>query len=367
MATRADIDMMKRALELAARARGRTSPNPMVGAVVVKDGVVVGEGWHHAAGEDHAEVVAVAAADDAARGACLYVTLEPCCHKGRTGPCTDVIVAAGISKVVYAVDDPNPRVSGGGARQLREAGLEVEGGVLGLDAAALNEIFFGYQRNKRPWVVVKTAQTLDGRIATRTGDSQWISGPDARGLAHRLRAEVDAVVVGMGTVLVDDPALTVRHVEGDNPLRIILTTSLDLPPECQLLQNNDDGKTIIATSREKAAEAGRLGLLRRVAVWGLDTGEDGWVDPAGLLKKADEEGVQSLLIEGGGAVVTSFLRSGLVDKWVQITAPKIIGDGIDAVGDLNIRDLGAAIRFTEARFEALGDDMVFTGYTRRDG
>lgn len=367
VAAPSDISMMKQALELAERARGRTSPNPMVGAVLVKGGTVVGEGWHRAAGKDHAEIEAIKAAGEAARGSCLYVTLEPCCHTGRTGPCTEAILEAGVSRVVYAVDDINPRVSGGGAMRLRQAGLEVKGGVLESEARDLNEIFFGYHRNKRPWVVVKTAQTLDGCIATRSGDSQWISGPDARGLAHRLRAEVDAVVVGMGTVITDNPALTVRHVEGENPVRIILTTSLDFPEKCQVLTNNDDSKTVVATTRDKVSEVGRRGLLSGVAVWGFATAEDGWVDPAGLLEKADEEGLQSLLIEGGGAVVTSFLRRGLVDKWVQIIAPKIVGGGVDAVGDLKIRALSDAIRFDRKRFEALGDDMVFTGYPRRDG
>jgi diaminohydroxyphosphoribosylaminopyrimidine deaminase/5-amino-6-(5-phosphoribosylamino)uracil reductase len=265
---------------------------------------------------------------------------------------------------VYAVDDPNPLVAGGGARILTDAGVEVASGVLADEAELLNEAFFGVHRNGRPWVVAKIAQTLDGRIATRTGDSQWISGVEARTLAHRLRADADAVIVGMGTVLADDPALTVRHVDGDDPYRIVVTTSLDLPGEAGVVANNDDRKTIVATSGEVAAEMVRRGMLRGVSLWEVRTGGDGWVDPGALVEKAGEAGMQSLLLEGGSALLTSFLRAGVVDKYVQITAPKIIGKGLSGVGDLGIRTLGDAVLFDRARFETLGDDVVFTGYPR---
>ncbi len=216
---------MKMALALAWKGQGKTSPNPMVGAVVVKSGEVVGRGYHHKAGQAHAEVLALRNAAERARGATLYVNLEPCCHFGRTRPCTDAIIEAGIKRVVYSIKDPNPVVNGCGARKLRAAGMEVTSGVGEKEATHLNEIYLKFISTGCPFVILKTAQSLDGRIATITGDSKWISGPEALKFAHRLRAECDAVAIGAGTVKADNPQLTVRLVKGRNPYRIIIVTA----------------------------------------------------------------------------------------------------------------------------------------------
>ena len=358
---------MQRALELAARARGHTSPNPMVGAVVVKRGKIVGEGYHHAAGQDHAEIIALREAGNEARSATIYVTLEPCCHTGRTGPCTEAIQKARIKRVVYAVDDPDARVNCRGGACLRRGGIDVTRGIMKQEAMDLNEVYFGYHRNQRPWVVMKSAQTLDGRIATLNGDSQWISGPPALKLAHQMRAEADAVVVGMGTVRADNPALTVRKVDGPNPYRIVLTNSLRFPRDCQLLDGNSDYRTIIATSDETAERLAHSKRGSGLIIWNLKADRDGRLSLRDLVRKADWFGLRSLLIEGGATLATSFLKAGLVDKYVQVTAPMIIGKGIDAVGELKIRRLARALRFERARFEHLGQDSLFVGYVRRDG
>lgn len=360
-----DIKHMRRALELAARGRGTTSPNPMVGAVVVKGRQVVGEGYHRAAGLAHAEIVALRKAGTKARGATIYVTLEPCCHTGRTGPCTEAIMKAGIRRVVYAVDDPDSRVNCSGGCCLRKDGLEIVKGVLRKEATRLNEMYFGYHRLGRPYVTLKMAQTLDGRIATRTGDSQWISGPLALKVAHQLRTEVDAVVVGMGTVLADNPALTVRKSKGANPYRIVLTNSIKFPRRCQLLDDNPDYKTVVATGADSAGRLSRRKRGRGVIIWDIKTDRQGHLRLDDFLRKADAFGLRSILVEGGATLATSFFKAGLVDKYMQVTAPKIIGRGIAAVGDLKIRKLQNAIQLVECSFENLGDDCLFTGYVRR--
>jgi diaminohydroxyphosphoribosylaminopyrimidine deaminase/5-amino-6-(5-phosphoribosylamino)uracil reductase len=338
----------------------------MVGAVIVKQGRVVGEGYHRAAGLDHAEVVALRRAGDKARGATIYVTLEPCCHTGRTGPCTEAIMAAGIRRVVYAVDDPDGRVNCCGGKCLRLGGLEIVKGILREEALRLNEVYFGYHRLGRPYVTLKMALTLDGRIATRTGDSQWISGPEALKVAHQLRAEADAVVVGRGTVAADNPALTVRMAKGTNPYRIVLTSSIRFPRQCQLLDDNDDYRTIVATSNESAQRLARRKRGRGVIIWNVKTDRKGHLRLDDFLAKAGAFGFRSILVEGGATLATSFLNAGLVDKYIQVVAPKIIGRGIEAVGDLKIRKLANAIQLVDGTFENLGADCLFTGYVRRD-
>lgn len=357
-----DIKYMKRALALAARARGRTRPNPMVGAIVVRGGRVVGEGYHHAAGQPHAEVMALRQAGDKAHGATIYVTLEPCCHTGRTGPCTEEIRQAGIARVVYAVNDPDPRVNCRGGQCLTDAAIEVESGVLEEEARCLNEAYFGYHANRRPWVVLKMAQTLDGRIATSTGDSQWISGEASLRLAHRLRTEADAVVIGMGTVRKDNPSLTVRHVRGSNPYRIVLTSSVRFPRKCKLLHDNSDYKTIVAATRDAADQLARSKQGRNIIIWKLKTNRQGSVDTKDLLRQADQFGIRSLLLEGGSALATTFLKRRLVDKVVLVTAPMILGHGTDSVGDLRIRKLAKSISFRNYSFGRCNGDSVFTGY-----
>jgi len=357
---------MRRALALAEKGRGQTSPNPMVGAVIVKRGKIVSEGYHRCVGGDHAERVAIKKAGLKAKGATLYVSLEPCCHIGRTGPCTDAIIQAGIRKVVFSVRDPNPRVNGKGARILRSAGVTVETGLLKKEARLLNENYFGYHKNKRPFVILKTAQTLDGRIATVTGDSKWISGHESLKMVHQLRAEVDAVVIGMGTVRKDNPALTVRLVKGKNPYRIVMSQSLNFPRQCRLLDNNGDRKTIIATTPEAVerfsrTKRGSKGLI----YWNLRIDSNGLLDPHDFITKATEFGFQSLLIEGGSSIATSFLKAGLVDKYIVVIAPLVLGSGVSAIGEMHTRNINDAVSFDCYSFQRSGTDNVFVGYPKR--
>jgi diaminohydroxyphosphoribosylaminopyrimidine deaminase/5-amino-6-(5-phosphoribosylamino)uracil reductase len=365
MAEKADERFMQRALALAGRGNGKTSPNPMVGAVLVKGGRIIAEGFHSGAGRDHAEIVVLKKAGARARGATLYVNLEPCCHTGRTGPCTEAIIEAGVKRVVFAVKDPDRRVNGRGAARLRWAGVKVTSGVLRSQAALLNEKYLACQVNQRPFVILKMAQTLDGRIATAAGDSKWISEPASLKLAHQLRAEVDGVVVGMGTLRADNPSLTVRLVRGDDPYRIVLSGSLKFPRDCRLLKDNRDGRTIIASTASAIDRFLRRRRYGNMMYWEVAPGRNGFLDPVDFLKKAKGFGLQSLLIEGGGRVATSFLKAGLVDKYVAIIAPKLLGAGIDAVGDLDIRRLSKAVRMTRTTLGASGADIVLTGYPRK--
>ena len=356
---------MQRALELAARARGKTSPNPMVGAVIVKNNRIVAEGYHRRAGEDHAEVVALKRAGSRASGATLYVNLEPCCHTGNTGPCTRAIAESGVKCVVMAIRDPDPRVAGKGAACLRRAGVSVCSGVLGREATRLNEQYIGFHRNRRPFIILKLAQTLDGRIAAATGDSRWISGAASLRHAHRLRSEVDAVVVGLGTVKADNPQLTVRLVKGDNPYRIIVSRSLAFPHVCRLLDDNTDQRTIVASTEEAIRRFSRRQSVPRLTYWTIRKGKDGLLNLLDLVREAGAFGLQSLLVEGGAALATSFIRAGLVDKYIFVTAPKLMGEGVSTLGDLSVRKLTDAIEFDDGTFTPCGSDMIFTGYARK--
>lgn len=364
MADMTDITYMQRALDLAEKGRGTTRPNPLVGAVIVKDNRIVGEGYHEKAGSPHAEIAALTDAGNSVRGADLYVTLEPCCHTGRTGPCTDEIVKAGIKRVVFAVRDTDPRVMGRGEQRLRDADIDVTSGVLEHEALRQNDIFFHYTQHKTPFVIVKSAQTLDGRIATCTGDSKWISGEAARTIAHRLRAEVDAVVVGGATVRSDDPALTVRHLPGDDPHRIVVSSSLELPSDAALL-NNDDGKTILA-SGERSIERFRQRHANtdHLTFWPLKT-ENDQLSLSDLIAHMTEAKMHAVLVEGGSMLLTGFVRQRLAHKYVQFIAPKLVGSGVNGIGDLGIASIGEAVSFVEPRFETVGEDMMFTGYLKK--
>jgi diaminohydroxyphosphoribosylaminopyrimidine deaminase/5-amino-6-(5-phosphoribosylamino)uracil reductase len=351
---------MQLALRLAEKGKGLTSPNPMVGAVVVKEGRIIGRGYHKRAGMPHAEIMALREAKKAARGATLYVNLEPCCHYGRTDPCTDAIIKAGIREVVYAIKDPNPKVNGKGAAALKKAGLKVSGGLYQMQAARLNEAYTKYIATGRPFVILKTAQSLDGRIATLTGDSKWISGLDGRQFAHRLRAEADAVMVGAGTVRADNPRLTVRLAKGRNPYRIVLSRHADFPGSINLFKHNKDAKTILATSEKSAGQI----KVKNLIVWSIKEDRFG-LSLDDLLEKAGRFGITSLLVEGGGRLATSLIRKDLVDKQYLLIAPFIIGRGTDGVGELNIRKLTRAVRFGEWVFKPCGTDILFTGYPAR--
>jgi diaminohydroxyphosphoribosylaminopyrimidine deaminase/5-amino-6-(5-phosphoribosylamino)uracil reductase len=352
---------MARAVALAERALGRTSPNPAVGAVVVKHGRVVGEGYTRPAGGPHAEVIALRQAGPAAAGATLYVTLEPCAHHGRTPPCADAVVAARLARVVVALRDPNPLVRGRGLRTLRRAGIAVTTGVLAGEAGAVSAWFRHYIVRRRPFVLLKLAASLDGRIATARGESRWISGPEARRFVHELRSRVDAVLVGSGTVLADDPALTARVRGGRDPLRVVVDARLRTPPGARLLRQRSDARTLIATtrtaSRPRAARLARAGAeIVRVA------SRRGTVALPALLEVLAARGVVSVLIEGGGDVAASALRDRLVDRLLLVSAPTVVGgDGRAMLGAMGLRRLARAPRLVDERITRLGADLLREG------
>ncbi len=360
-----DEAFMRRALELAARARGKTSPNPLVGAVVVKDGAVVGEGYHRKAGEPHAEVHALEQAGSRARGATLYVNLEPCCHFGRTPPCTEAIIRAGIARVVAATLDPNPLVSGKGVARLREAGISVEVGVLEKEARRLNEVFFKYITTRLPFVTLKAALSLDGKIATAAGESKWITGEEARRFVHELRAQHDAVMVGIGTVLADDPSLTVRLVETERqPRRIVVDSRLRIPLESQLVRTAREVPTIVAAVAGLAPPEKKDALAARgVAVWELP-GDQGRVDLGALAAALGRAEVTSVLLEGGATLNAAALAAKLVDKLVFFFAPLLIGgrDAPGPVGGEGVPRLEEAVKVAELEWRQVGRDLLVMGY-----
>lgn len=327
------IDPMARAFELAARALGRTAPNPPVGAVVVRDGAIVGEGHHLAAGRPHAEAIALAAAGRHARGATLYVSLEPCAHQGRTPPCAEAIIAAGVAEVRYAVDDPDPRVSGRGASTLEAAGVRVVAGERRTEGSELLRGYLTRQRAGRPWVTAKYAMSLDGKTATRTGDSRWISGEASRRYAHALRDRADAIVVGIGTVLADDPSLTVRPApsDGRQPGRVVIDSRLRLPLDAALAGPAlAPGTTVAYVEGQDPGDPGRVSraaLLRerRLELLPLPADPSGRVDLPALLSELGRRGMNEVLVEGGGELLAGLLEAGLIDEVEACVAPVLVG------------------------------------------
>jgi len=360
-----DRRFMSLALKLAQRGAGYTSPNPMVGAVVVKEGRIVGRGYHRRYGGPHAEVEALSQAGADARGATLYVTLEPCNHQGKTPPCTQAVLAAGIARVVIANADPNPTVTGGGAEFLRSQGLQVEAGLLAEAGAKLNEAFFQAITTGRPWVIVKAAASLDGKIATHTNESQWITGPWARAWVHRLRHRVDAILVGVETILADDPQLTTRLPRGRglDPIRIVLDSRLRLPLTAQVLHLQSAAPTWIACT--EAAPLEKREALQALGTECLVLPErDGRVDLTALLTLLGRRRVQSLLVEGGATVHGAFFEAGLINKFHLFLAPKLIG-GREAPGILGgrgIARLAQAPRVRDLTIRRLGPDLLISGY-----
>ena len=352
MGSEVETAAMRRAIVLAARGDATTKPNPNVGCVVLAaDGTsVVGEGWHERVGGPHAEVSALRAAGQRARGGTVVVTLEPCNHAGRTGPCTDALLAAGVARVVYAVADPNPLASGGAAR-LRAAGVDVEGGLLAAEAEAGNERWLTAVRLGRPYTVWKYAATLDGRVAAADGSSRWITGGPARAEVHRLRASCDVVVVGVGTVLADDPHLTARDPDGqllaEQPLRVVVDTEGRTPRGARVLDGA--APTWVAT----AAELGR--------------GPDGRVDLRALAGALHERDRQFALLEGGPTLAAAYLRAGLVDRVVAYLAPVLLGAGPAALGDIGVASIGAALRLRVDEVAQVGADVRVTARPVREG
>jgi len=363
-----DETIMKLALDLAERGAGFTSPNPMVGAVLVKDGRIVGQGYHHTAGKDHAEVNAIDDAGPLAKGAVLYVTLEPCNHVGRTPACTEKILAAGISEVVVAMRDPNPDVAGGGSDYLQQRGIPVRTGVCEAEARKLNEYFIKHITTKRPFVTVKCAATLDGRIATRTGDSKWVTGAAARGFVHRLRHGVDAIMVGIHTIRRDDPRLTTR-IDGENgkdPVRVILDTRLSIPEDAKVLRLQSDSATILVVAAPESDDRKKKKVrLEKKGVRILEAQlKAGRIDLDKLMDRLGGDGIASLLIEGGGEVIASALAAGIVDKVFFFYAPKILGgdDGVPICRGKGPERMDRCIRVRDMEIRRFESDVLIEGY-----
>ena len=359
------MDYMSRAVELAREALGRSSPNPPVGAVIVRDGRIVGEGSTMPRGQDHAEVVALRQAGDDARGAALYTTLEPCCHFGRTPPCTRAIVQAGIAEVHAALIDPNPLVNGAGMAELRAAGVQSHLEECD-EASEVAEAYVRYVTTGLPYVIAKFAMSVDGKIASVSGDSKWITSEEARCHARVLRGKVDAVVVGIETALSDDPRLTARDMDGNNidrqPLRVIIDSSGRTPPDCQLFR--EPGPVMVAVAN--APEERTAGLCAAGAQVVPVPSEDGTVDLQALLSALGEREITSVMVEGGGRLVGSLFDLGLIDKVIAYIAPVVLGgrESPTPVAGAGAATMEEAMRLMRTRVEVIGEDVVMTGYVR---
>lgn len=357
-------EFMRAALKLARKGLGRTSPNPSVGAVIVRNGRVVSSGWHRKAGLPHAEIEALSGATGVLKDAVLYVTLEPCCHHGRTPPCTEALKRSGIGKVVIGALDPNPQVSGKGAGALRRAGIEVVSGVLEEECMAVNEAYRSYIRRRTPFVTLKLASSLDGRIATSTGESRWITGPPARKRVHSLRSLSDAVMVGKRTVERDDPELSVRLARGKDPVRVVLDSALLTPASARVYGGVKDGKARLVFFVTSRASSSRVKKARengaeviRVAAFGKG------VSVRSVLRELGKREITSVLVEGGGELAASLIGAGLVDKYVLFYGPVIIGgDGKPSVASIGVKGLGKAPRLERVVARALGNGVVVEGY-----
>lgn len=366
---------MRRCLELASRGAGHVSPNPLVGAVLVVNGEVIGEGWHGAYGGPHAEAWAIRDAQqrhpsEVLQSATLYVNLEPCSHHGKTPPCADLVIASTIPRVVVGMQDPNPEVGGRGLARLRNAGVEVEVGILEDECFRLNEAFVHHIGTGKPLVVLKVAQTLDGQVATSTGDSRWISGMEARTLVHRWRTELDGVMVGRGTAEADDPSLTVRHVAGRQPIRIVLDAAGTLPPGLKLFADEHAAQTLVAVGPNASPPYAEDLLRRGGRILTVDTDPVGRIDLRSLLRRLGQEGgpdgrkMNSVMVEAGRALATSFFREDLVDRYYLFIAPKLVGQGVSSLDDLEIRRMADALEFADTSWEQVGRDLLFRGYRR---
>jgi len=350
-------DYMLRALRLAARGRGRVEPNPMVGAVIVKAGRIVGEGYHRAFGGPHAEIHALRKAGREARGATMFVTLEPCSHYGKTPPCADAIIEAGIARVVAAMRDPSRKVSGRGIAKLRSAGIEVTVGVCGKEARELNAPYLKWVGAGLPFVTVKWAMTLDGRTATKSGDSRWISSKASRTLVHTMRAQTNTVMVGVGTVLADDPELTVRRARGANPLRVVVDSRGRTPPGAKLVLTARETPTLVATTR-RASSAWAERLERCGVEVARLPSKGGRVDLNALLRLLAEEGVTTLLAEGGATLSGALIKAGLADRIAAFVAPRLCLDGLPALLAAGPAKMAGALKLKNSSFRRIGDDLL---------
>lgn len=351
---------MRLALEEAAKGLGRTSPNPVVGAVLVKGGRIIARGYHRRAGTAHAEVVALQAAGSKARGADIYTTLEPCDHYGRTPPCSQALVDAGVRRVITASSDPNPKVNGKGLARLRRAGVEVLTGVLKDEADQLNRPFFKAMRTGLPYVSLKAAVTLDGKLATATGDSRWVTGEPARAWVHRLRNQVDVILVGATTARRDNPQLTTRLPGGDgkDPVRVVVDSHLRLPATLKVFTQQSSARTVVATLEDPASRKARRFLAKGADVWQFPA-KRGRVDIQALMRRLAQEGLNHVLVEGGAEMYGSFLREKLADELLLFVAPKLIGgEGLSWSGALGVKQMAQALTLGKLSFEQVGEDML---------
>ncbi len=356
-------DYMLRAIELAENARGQTGTNPLVGAVIVRDGRIIGEGFHRFYGGDHAEVDAIKSARESIAGAEMFVSLEPCCHHGKTPPCTDAVIAANISKIHCAMIDPNPKVGGNGVRILRDAGIKVTVGIHEREASLLNEAYIKYITTGLPFVTLKVAQTLDGKIADAKGNSKWITSEESRRRVHELRSQSDAVLIGANTARVDDPHLTSHGVGRKDPLRLVLSRQDSISDDLRLSAQNADGKTVLVTGRTSGQGRGTEGEVSRVEIWRLPTDDQGSVDLLEVLRVAGKRQIVNLLVEGGATLFTAFIQQNLVDKLLIVTAPKLLGSGKSWFSDEG-RPVEDALCLRIDRTYAIGGDLWTEAYPK---
>ena len=360
-----DRKFMEHALALAEKARGRTSPNPLVGAVIVRAGEIVGEGYHQKAGEAHAELHALNQAKRLAEGATMYVTLEPCCHWGRTPPCTETIIRAKLANVFVAMEDPNPRVAGNGIRQLEEAGMSVQVGICEEESRKLNEVFIKYITTQCPFVILKSAISLDGKIATASGESQWITSEASRLKGHEIRAQVDAILVGIGTVLQDNPSLTVRLPERqkEDPIRVVVDSHGRTPLGAKVFNSDSSSGALIAITENAPSE--KIEALKSIGADVLAIEEkDGRVCLRALMRELASREITSVLIEGGGEINAAALQAGIVDKLMFFVAPKLIGGKAapGPIGGVGIARLAEAYELRDITTSQIGADVLIEGY-----
>ncbi|MCK4234353.1 bifunctional diaminohydroxyphosphoribosylaminopyrimidine deaminase/5-amino-6-(5-phosphoribosylamino)uracil reductase RibD [candidate division WOR-3 bacterium] len=353
---------MKKAIQLARRGKGRVSPNPLVGAIIVKNGKIIGDGYHKKAGTEHAEIVAIKKAGKKAKDSTMYVNLEPCCHYGKTPPCTETIIGAGIKEVFIGTKDPNPLVSGNGIKKLEKKGIKVNIGTLENEARKLNEFYFTYMKKKRPFIILKIAQTIDGNIADLSGNSKWITNESARKKVHSLRYEVDAILTGIGTVKKDNPQLTARLLKNTKtPLRIVLDSNLRIPHNSEIVKEG----TIIATLPKSSMKKKKNLISKGIRIWEIQ-GKDNRIDLSKVLKRAYEEKIISILVEAGKKVSSSFLKENLIDKIYIFISNKILGKGLHSFGNLGFDHLEDSLIIDNVVFERLKENFLIKGYVYRN-
>lgn len=355
--SRQDQFFMRRALELAAKGNGKTAPNPMVGAVLVRNRKIIAEGYHHGFGKPHAEVDALKKVSSSQfKKSTLYVTLEPCSHHGKTPPCADFLIQRGIQHIIIATEDPNPLVHGKGVAKLRAAGVKVQSGLLAQEAEKLNEIFYNAMRKKSAFVTVKMAITLDGKIATESGDSRWISNEESRTEVHRMRSSIQAILTAAQTVMADDPHLGIRMVKGRDPLRIILDRKLITPLSAKVYR---DTNVLVVTTQ--ASDLNQKKAFQKAGIPLLEYPGD-HVPLRQFLKDLFAKNIYSVMVEAGSGLFTSLLKEKLVNKVVIFMAPKMVGKGVFVLGDLGIKSMDKALQLRDSTFRQCGHDMMITGY-----